>query len=535
MDEIQAPTTTGSTPEQTLLAVLKATGDLQGQPLVPQNNPLLQVGAALSGFAAGTQGRPNPVLHQLRQERADQISALHQQAAVAGTIATLQDRVAQRTLESQRERRLEERMKVDNALKMAEPFLKNADNPESVRFGLRLMRQIPGITIPEGAEEAMAATGNAKTLRERLDMTLAALDRGLEPTAMGVNVAGIDVARLRSLSKEDRLALMSPEAQTRLADAADKGVKARMDRIKLDATERIQAGTPQAFDYEITGVGAKTADQVVAKIVEKRLNGLTLSREEQGLFDQWRVSNQLKGLQGNAAIALGKALGIKGFDRAWEALKAEDKSLSEVELMVKAAEAQERMKQPGYIPTLQDRSYVGAANMLLERRDARPMPQKFTEQLDAARNVFEHLNAIEDIFARGGGKYVGPIAGRMGKAAEAIGFTAADRTALYQAINGLMLETGPDRFGSAFTATEKSILQAVLAEVQNPSSAFSVKIREFRKLAERKYRERIAQAKANKWRIADEYLEPPSRGGDTDALRNAVEAAKGAMLTGGAE
>lgn len=51
------------------LGLLEALLQLQSQPLVPSDNPALQLGSVLSGFAAGTQGQANPVLTQLASRR----------------------------------------------------------------------------------------------------------------------------------------------------------------------------------------------------------------------------------------------------------------------------------------------------------------------------------------------------------------------------------------------------------------------------------------------------------------------------------
>lgn len=99
---IAAPTTGNTDPETTLLTILRQIGALQGQPLVPENNPLLQMAAGLSGFAAGTQGRPNPVLAQLKADRAAQLQGLLGTAQIAGTIDSMQQRRQQTELDRQK-------------------------------------------------------------------------------------------------------------------------------------------------------------------------------------------------------------------------------------------------------------------------------------------------------------------------------------------------------------------------------------------------------------------------------------------------
>lgn len=143
-----APTTMNATPEQTLLAVLKQVGDLNGQPLIPQNNPMLSAAAALSGFASGVQGRPNPVLKQLQDERELQAKTLMHKATIASTMATIE---SQRVTRDQAERRLRFDMadkEADNAQK-ARSFafdvghkLTQSDNLEERTQGYSMLQKV---------------------------------------------------------------------------------------------------------------------------------------------------------------------------------------------------------------------------------------------------------------------------------------------------------------------------------------------------------------------------------------------------------
>ena len=95
---------TGTTPlagqgEETLLNALRQMQALQAQPVLP-NDPLTQLGAVLSGFGAGVQGQPNPVLEMYRKQRQDQLTGLGQQATIGGALGTIETQRASRAAQA---------------------------------------------------------------------------------------------------------------------------------------------------------------------------------------------------------------------------------------------------------------------------------------------------------------------------------------------------------------------------------------------------------------------------------------------------
>ena len=88
------PLDTQGDPESILQQLIAQIRQQQTRPIVP-DNPLAQIGSVLAGFAAGTQGKPNPVLENYRQERKDELSGLHEQAGIAGSLAPIENRRSQ--------------------------------------------------------------------------------------------------------------------------------------------------------------------------------------------------------------------------------------------------------------------------------------------------------------------------------------------------------------------------------------------------------------------------------------------------------
>lgn len=121
---LQAPTTTGDTAEQTLLAVLNKINAMQNQPIVP-DNPLAQIGAALAGFGAGVQGKANPVLAQFRADREMQMQGLAQQATIANALSSLENTRATRAETQRHHRATEEKAEKDYALRVRDFAQKN--------------------------------------------------------------------------------------------------------------------------------------------------------------------------------------------------------------------------------------------------------------------------------------------------------------------------------------------------------------------------------------------------------------------------
>ena len=133
------PLNTQQDPNSILQQLMLQIQARQNQPIIP-DNPFAQAGTILSGFGAGVQGRPNPVMAQFAQQRKDDLAGMQAQAGIAGTMATLQDR---------QQTRAEARQdKIDSTLL---GLLKN-DSPDARLYAGQALQQRMrklGVDIPD--------------------------------------------------------------------------------------------------------------------------------------------------------------------------------------------------------------------------------------------------------------------------------------------------------------------------------------------------------------------------------------------------
>ena len=153
--------------EVTLIGLLKALQARQAQPLIGADNPLGQLGAALSGFASGVQGQPNPVLKQFQSLREQEMGGLAQQAQIAGSLAQMGGQKATR------EQALKGyNLQVYNSLK---------DDPAfDVRLGAIKAGVSAGI-LPPGLDVRRAALFGGKELESKYDQVLSIVAAGEDP------------------------------------------------------------------------------------------------------------------------------------------------------------------------------------------------------------------------------------------------------------------------------------------------------------------------------------------------------------------
>lgn len=157
---------TDTSGEVTLINLLKALQARQAQPVVP-DNPLAQLGTMLSGFAAGTQGKPNPVLGQFQSMREQEMAGLTGQAQIAGSLANISNQKATR------EQSLKGyNLQVYNSMK---------DDPSlDVRVAALEAGKAAGI-LPNTLDVRRAALFGGKELESKYDQVLSIIAAGEDP------------------------------------------------------------------------------------------------------------------------------------------------------------------------------------------------------------------------------------------------------------------------------------------------------------------------------------------------------------------
>jgi hypothetical protein len=519
-----ALSTTGLDPHTQLGEILQRITALQQQPIIP-DNPFGQLGAVLQGFHAGTQGRPNPAFEQGLAQRRQALTGLTNAATVTGTLATLQDRATTRAdaaAEREAKRKTELlKMRVD----LTGTLLKDATDPNARMFALRQLRDLGVIGYDDATLATFANSGQDKTITDRLKLAVGAIEAGVDPSAVGVNTAGIDVNAIRSMTAEQRAALFGPDGRKTFLDNREKQIDVDTKRMIFDAQNRIREGRGTAADYALTKAGPKTPDNVVAEILSDYYAGRPLTPEKSRVVSDYLLNQRLKGLSGDAQLAMKAALGDADADRALARLKPGERNVTIAEIYARAGEVRAKVQaDPAYRPTIAEQGALNAAEMFAEQKSAKPLPTKMAEQFGAARSIVDHLRTIRDIVDNQRGlDYVGPVAGRTGRAAEATGFGHIPaRARLYHAIDGLLLEIGPDKFGSAFTDKEQEILSGFLTEINNPGPQFAIKLKAVERIMAQKYRDLVSVAQANKYRIPDEFVTMPGEQASEPSLKDRI-------------
>lgn len=507
--------------DENLLAVLQRIGDLQRRPLVP-DNPWSQIGSALSAAGSGFLGKPDPVLESYRQERADQLAFLKSQADIASVTETIRARKAKHALDTEELGMKRDRLALDKQKMGLETGKSMIDtgiasgSADLVRSGLMRYREA-GVPVDLGSAETLLATGHAKTLNERRDAAIAAIDLGLEPSAVGVNVIGLDVEALKRLKPEERATLVSPDAQSKLAEAASKNVDTMAKNLKTAARIRVGKGQGTALDRRLAELPQATPDQIVGELMTDQMNGVTLNPVQQRLVKQWQVNNELKGLTGNAQLAMRAATGDKDAQKALDLLPASERSLTETQVLMKAAEVQAKRKaDPAYQPSTQEQAYTIASDSILERKHSKPLPQYLEKRFQSMTTIQSQINIIRDLMEnKGASAYLGPVMGNIHGLLDRI-TNNEDRAALYGALNVLMAEVGPEKFGGQFTGPEQKIIRAFLAEANNPTKNFNVRLKALEKMIADKHRLSVSVARESKYRLPDEMATLPQYGAPSD-------------------
>lgn len=158
---------TDTSGEVTLVNLLKQLQARQAQPLIGNDNPLGQLGAALAGFSSGVQGQPNPVLKQFQSMREQEMGGMAQQAQIAGSLATISGQKATR----------------EQALKGYNLQIYNSmkDDPSmDVRVNAIDAAKAAGI-FPPNFDSRRAAMFGGKELESKYDQVLSLVAAGEDP------------------------------------------------------------------------------------------------------------------------------------------------------------------------------------------------------------------------------------------------------------------------------------------------------------------------------------------------------------------
>ena len=482
--------------EQTLLGILQRLRDLQAQPMVP-NNPMAQIGTVLQGFAAGTQGKANPALEMYGGMRQQALRGLGEEAQVGGALATLKNQQA--TREAERKKLLSG---------MAGDVMRSLpDNPGAIKLALKQYRDLGLVTMDDAAIETVANAGMAKSLQDRLKLAVGALEAGADPTTLGINLPPASLEALKTMTPDQRVSLFGPDAKKIFLANQDAEVKLKTDRLVGAAMERMALGTETAADVRLTGKGAKTPDAVVGELLADFYAGRPLTQEAQAAIQQYLETKRLQGLTGDAQLAMRAAAGDSTARRALEVMKDTDRNLTEVELYLRAGKIQAMSKaQPGYVPTIDEQATLNAANLMAERRDAKPLPDVAGKRFSSMRVILGQINIVEDLLKIGAGKFLGPIKGPVGKVQEKLGVAPdPQRQQLHTALSILLAEVGPEKFGGQFTLPEQALIRDFLAAANAPETFFRSKLSAVKTMMEQKYRGDLSLAKSNKYRVPDEF------------------------------
>lgn len=496
-------------PEQSLMSVLQNI-QTSAPPKPRPQGQLSQAGALMSGFATGFLGTKDPVQERAYAEQETYQRYLSQVAQISSVVTQTVQRKAemamrdrQLTLAEAKETRLEEQAKrkllVDTGLK----GLESAGDEVSARIFSQMLVQagvVDGNAVP-----TLVKGGLAKSLPERLSMTIGAIENGLNPTEIGVNTTGIDIPKLMGLSKEARQALLPADTQEKLAKAMKTKMEASIEGVKADAALRLKSGTATEDDRRLLGMVGKGTDGVMSEILVKYYRGDALSQREIEAAQQYQRNLQFKGLTGDSMVNIMAAMGDPAARRALENMPLNDKALGDNDVLVTAAQIKAKVKEdPNYPLSPREKGFLVAAEDVLKRKNAKPAPKYLTDKFTSINTIMDTLDQIDDLVNKKGGKaFLGPVMGNVGIGLEKLGMTNPVRAELYTAINFLLAEVGPDKFGGQFTEGEKKIVRDFITEIQNPSGNFAVRLKSFQTTMNTKLRDYGTIARSGNYAVDD--------------------------------
>lgn len=209
--------TTGTSTDETLMAMLQKIGDLQSRPLIA-DHPLAQLGAALQGLSSGMQGKPNPAIEAAQKQRQQDISMLTQTGAIAGTLGSLRR-------EARREQTEKEKMALDR-----EKFNRNI-----------------AVTLTKSSNPLARTSGYRNLIEGGVDFGGAAPEQLAEDPTMGFG--DTDVGRLAGAKAKVILeqggTLDAPTRERLLFESNEDLKGSRSIRLYADDIQRANPGTPR--------------------------------------------------------------------------------------------------------------------------------------------------------------------------------------------------------------------------------------------------------------------------------------------------
>lgn len=202
-----------------------------------QSNPLMDVGRMLMGFAAGTQGRMNPIM--LYEEQARQEDARRQLAAANLAMTERARRVQEQQfdlnqkIEERRAKTEEDKVGMARQTLSAEMGLKLIENstPELRVQGYRLLQQAG--QIGKDADPTKLALLTKPDFTMARDEAIALLDAGVDPEspAFGGRYSFLPMAAYKAMAQENPLGLNSLRSKPLSEEQALKAVVARISSL----------------------------------------------------------------------------------------------------------------------------------------------------------------------------------------------------------------------------------------------------------------------------------------------------------------
>ena len=216
--------------DEGLTSILQRLQELSTQPTIP-NNPLSQLGTVLSGFAAGTQGRANPVLEQAMEQRKTAFTQALSQANLSLSLRREASLEKQRKEEKERHERTEAQRQLEFKAKQATNRLNvglNQGNTELIRQALKEQNALSISNWTPEQIESIAVKGpeRERLLKDQPFLAAWALSKPDDPeigqlAPHYVKLAQTNPILLRSIHKLDNPDLvLATEARKRAENAA---------------------------------------------------------------------------------------------------------------------------------------------------------------------------------------------------------------------------------------------------------------------------------------------------------------------------
>ena len=377
MDPITMQATPGG--EETLLGILQRLRDLSQQPVVPQN-PMAQLGTVLQGFAAGTQGQPNPALQMFQRQHEEARRGLTEQAAVGGMLSSREER--------------KERLGLAKSAQLFEVIKSLPEStPETRTYKFQAMQRHGrsiGVDLPDGLITGLitGATTPAK-LEEAAKLVIRGYEMGPTGLQGTATISDAEIARTLdmpvSLVSQHRAAfLANPNGYLsslgRKTFTALAGEETDLRRKNFDAM--IETHAPE--------IAGNTAIRPFVLVASRRLYG----KEYWVLSGPERDKALAHGAQA-FATQQGDLAGQRAFEVALAGIRAEDDKPAEGyhsatapyaplsgTTTVRTAKALEAVKSAAHISDKNDRQvlkYIGQMKAAIdEYRDAvRSLPEYF--------------------------------------------------------------------------------------------------------------------------------------------------------------